>query len=369
MEPRKVAYVTPLYFDDTSCIGGGERYPLNVAMGVAAGSRGEFAVDLISFGPNPGRRPISPGVDLVILRPSNRPANPLDVVSWDLPAALADADLVHIHSAYCRTAEVGLLVAKQRRLPVCITDHGGYSSGLGNGVGFLELADRIISNSDFGGSLYKTTTPVIVVKGGVDTTHFTPPPIGSPRDRLLYVGRLLPHKGIDTLIAATPPDLKLTVCGRPYHAGYFELLQRLAIGKDVEFVTGADDDAILALYRRAWVNVLPSVYQDCYGGTHIAPELMGFTLQEAMACGAPAICSRVGAMPEYVDHGVNGFVFDTPAELTGQLRELAGNPRLVAKMGRAARRVAEREYDKDVVGAKVAAIYRGLLAKSEEVAA
>ena len=65
---------------------------------------------------------------------------------------------------------------------------------------------------------------------------------------------------------------------------------------------------------------------------------MGFTLLEAMACGTPAICSRVAAMPEFVLDGETGFVFDDLPELTDRLRALADDPDLVDRMGRQARR-------------------------------
>ncbi len=68
-------------------------------------------------------------------------------------------------------------------------------------------------------------------------------------------------------------------------------------------MTDADDATIRDLYHRSWATVLPSVYQDCFGGNHVAPELMGLTLLESMASGTPAICSRVGAMPEFVREG------------------------------------------------------------------
>ena len=73
--------------------------------------------------------------------------------------------------------------------------------------------------------------------------------------------------------------------------------------------------------------MLPSVYRDCYGHAHLAPELMGLTLLEAMACGTPAICSRVAAMPEFIREGETGFVFDTPEDLARQLRAPRGRPR------------------------------------------
>ena len=368
---RKIAYLTPLYFDEKSCLGGGERYPLNLAIGVVHASGGTCEVELVSYGDAPFRKSLRPGVSLRVLRADNRPANRLDSVSWELPAAIAEADLVHIHMAYTRSNEMALLLAKQQRKPICLTDHGGLSSTIGQNLGSIELADRIIAYSDFGASLYGTKKPIHVVKGGVDGDLFTPAAAPScvERDRVLYVGRLLPHKGIDNLIEALPPELPLTLCGRPYHEDFYNRLLKLAEGKKVEFVTDADDETILNLYRRAWVNVLPSVYQDCYGNTYLAPELMGFTLLEAMACGTPAISSRVGAMPEFIREGETGFVFNDLQELTARLRLLAGNPSLVESMGRTARQSIDDDFSLKIAGRKFWEIYQGLVSKSREAAA
>jgi glycosyltransferase involved in cell wall biosynthesis len=137
----------------------------------------------------------------------------------------------------------------------------------------------------------------------------------------------------------------------------------------VEFITDADDDTIRDLYGRAWVNVLPSVYLDCYGIPYLAPELMGFTLLEAMACGTPVICSRVAAMPEFVIEGETGFIFDNQDQLTEQLLKLAEDPHLVEKMGWQARLAVEQQYDLKVAGAKLWAVYESLLSEYMEVAA
>ncbi len=217
MAPRKVAYFTPLYFDDTSCIGGGERYPVNMATGVVLSSESRYHVDIISYGPQSGIRPLCPGVRLRILRAERPPRNPLDAVSWEVPGVVGEMDLVHIHAAYTRSSEVAILASKQQRKPICLTDHGGHSSWLGHSVDFLELVDQIVAQSAFCASFFRTTRPIRVIKGGVDGEAFRPPAIRPPRDRVVYVGRLLPHKGIDRLIRALPPGLPLTVCGRPYH--------------------------------------------------------------------------------------------------------------------------------------------------------
>jgi glycosyltransferase involved in cell wall biosynthesis len=264
--------------------------------------------------------------------------------------------------AYARSSEVALLAAKQQRKPICLSDHGGHSSWLGHNIGFLELVDQIVAYSDFGAKFYRTTRPIEVVKGGVDGHAFAPSYPRPIRDRITYVGRLLPHKGIDRLIRALPEHLPLTICGRPYHEPYFALLRELARGKQVEFRTGATDDEIRGLYARAWANVLPSVHRDCYGNVYQAPELMGLTLLESMACGTPAIASNLAAMPEFIEHGVTGFVFDDEDELRRQLERLATHPDMVERIGAAARERVETVFDLKVVGHQIVNIYDRLIA-------
>jgi glycosyltransferase involved in cell wall biosynthesis len=354
---KKVVYLTPMYFDDRSYIGGGERWPLNMAIGVAESSGGAYEVEILSYGPEPFRKVLHPGVTLRVMHTDPRPRNPLDGVSWEAVEALGEADIVHVMQAFTRSSEVGYILARLFQKPIVVTDLGGTSSSLGIHLGALELADRVVCYSDFLADMLKTTTPKVTIKGGVDARKFAPPTDRPTRDRVLYVGRLLPHKGIDRLVRACPPDVPLTVCGRPYHPAYFELLRELAVGKQVEFVTEASDEVIRDLYARAWVNVLPSTYKDCYGYVYAAPELMGLTLLEAMACGTPVICARVGAMPEFVRDNETGYVFDTEGQLTDQLRLLAGDPARADRMGRAARHVVETEYDLRVCGERLAEVY------------
>src|SRR5712675_72235 len=93
---------------------------------------------------------------------------------------------------------------------------------------------------------------------------FSPPdPSVLPRreKEVLFVGRLLPHKGVDDLIRAMPAELPLTIVGRAYDAHYLERLHELANGKRVTFRHDADDDGLVDAYQRARCVVLPSVYR------------------------------------------------------------------------------------------------------------
>ena len=125
---------------------------------------------------------------------------------------------------------------------------------------------------------------------------------------LLFVGRILPHKGINDFVDALERGMQGAVIGPAPYPAYFEDLQNRACGKRVVFRTDCDDAALVEAYRRAACVVLPSVYKDIYGGETRVPELLGQTLLEAMACGAPAICTDVASLPEVVDHGQTGLV-------------------------------------------------------------
>ena len=76
--------------------------------------------------------------------------------------------------------------------------------------------------------------------------------------RVLYVGRVMRHKGIDVLIDALPPRMGLDVVGRVYDPEYAALLRERAEGRDVRFVHDASDEVVAEHYRRALVTVLPS---------------------------------------------------------------------------------------------------------------
>jgi glycosyltransferase involved in cell wall biosynthesis len=221
---------------------------------------------------------------------------------------LQRADVVHCHQIHATATTMAAEFCRRTGKKVFVTDLGG---GPGSGMNRVndELFDAHLHISRFSQSLWRDhKTPSVLISGGVDSTRFHPADVPPAEFRAVFVGRILPHKGIDVLLRALPDDMPLDVIGRAYDARYLEDLYGLASGKLVSFITGLDDDSLPDAYRRASCVVLPSVYRTMYGDESFAPELLGQTLLEGMATGLPAICTEVGAMPEVVVDGVTGFV-------------------------------------------------------------
>jgi glycosyltransferase involved in cell wall biosynthesis len=201
-----------------------------------------------------------------------------------------------------------------------------------------------------------------VIYGGVDTDKFSPSAeqsatAGRPA---LFVGRLLPHKGVNYLIEAVPADMPLTIFGAAFDGGYFADLQTLARGKDVRFVLRGNDNDLVGAYRSALCVILPSVYRAVTGAESKVPELLGQTLLEGMACGLPAICTAVGAMPEVVEDGITGFVVppNDPAALRAKILWLRNHPSEAQTMGAAARRRVLEQFTWPATVTRCLEVYR-----------
>lgn len=144
----RIAYLAPLYVDERPERMASVEPLLNLARSVVRRGGQTCSIELIAFGPEAREQAIECGVRLRVLPIAYRDGHPLDVLSWDLPLALAQADVVHIHQAHTHTGEMGLLLAKLQRKPVCLSVRGQASSGLGEAVNFHALADCLVELDD-----------------------------------------------------------------------------------------------------------------------------------------------------------------------------------------------------------------------------
>jgi glycosyltransferase involved in cell wall biosynthesis len=264
---------------------------------------------------------------------------------------LDNADVVHCHQIHATSSIMAAEYSKRTGKRVFVTDLGGGPSGDASRA-HDALFDAHLHISAFSQRLWeKSRTRSILISGGVDTERFRPAAEPPGEFRAIFVGRILPHKGIDVLIDAMPDDMQLDVIGRAYDDRYFADLKDRARGKRVSFVTDLADDNLPDAYRGASCVVLPSAYRTIYGDESFAPELLGQTLLEGMASGLPAICTDVGAMPEIVVDGATGFVIPDRdvAALRNKLSWLRDNPDAAARIRKAARHHAVQHFSWETV--------------------
>jgi D-inositol-3-phosphate glycosyltransferase len=159
---------------------------------------------------------------------------------------------------------------------------------------------------------------IAVIPCGVDTALFAPGDQAAARDalgldarpRLLYVGRLAPIKGLETLLdgmarlRAAGSRAQLCIVGgdtdEPLDGHEGELrarLSRLDLRDTVTFVGAQPQERLRAWYVAADATVLPSYY-----------ESFGMVALEAMACGSPVVASRVGGLQTTVRDRVTGLL-------------------------------------------------------------
>lgn len=336
--------VPALFGHDDGVVGGAERYALELARHMAD----ETPTTLVSFGDRERRESIGNLKIQVIGGPWYVRGQRTNPISPSLISEIRQADIVHCHQQHVLASSFAALVGKLTRRRVFVSDLGGGGWDISAYVstdrwyrGHLHISEY--SRKIFG---HASQPWAHVILGGVDTEKFSPDETVVRDGTALFVGRLLPHKGVNDLVNAVAPDMPLELIGQPGDPKFLADLKELAAGKRVSFRHDCNDDEIVQAYREALCVVLPSVYQTMYGAESRVPELLGQTLLEGMACGTPAICTNVASMPEVVEDGVSGFVVppNDSAALGQKLRWLREHPAETKTMGHAARRRALEKF-------------------------
>jgi len=226
------------------------------------------------------------------------------------------------------------------------------------------------------------TRRVVVIPPGVDTSRFYPIPsdeakefVGVPRDRnmLLFVGRVEPLKGIDTLLEAMAllkqqgaldrHPMCVAVIGGDPDAGPDRItdemgrLKTMSASLDIEdvvtFLGKRDQDTLQYYYSAAVAVVVPSHY-----------ESFGLVALEAMACGRPVVASETGGLAFLVRDNETGF--HVPAgdaqAMADRLRRLVEDEVLRTRLGRQAAEYA-RNYAWPLIADQILSLYGTLLKK------
>jgi D-inositol-3-phosphate glycosyltransferase len=249
----------------------------------------------------------------------------------------------------------------------------------------LRRADRIVAatlaeKTQLRFLYHASDHKMVIIPPGVDTCHFYPIPadeakqfIGlKPEDRMvLFVGRIEPLKGVDTLIhAVSCPDIQrlhhpvhlAIIGGEPdalpenmteEMARLQKLCDDLCMERMVVFLGKRGQDTLPYYYSAAEVLVMPSLY-----------ESFGMVALEAMACGTPVVASDVGGLGYLVQDGQTGYTIpdSDPAALCDKLSHLLGDSHLRETMGSDAAQYA-LNYAWGKIAAQMVEVYRELAVK------
>lgn len=306
-------------------------------------------------------------------------------------------DLVHCHNIYHQLTPSIIGAAKKRGVPVVLTLHdykpvcptynrlradaapcsdcmgGDFSQvvknrcaegSLGKSVlmyaeavvqramGNYEKVDAFVAPSRFMQDAIANRVPrerVKLLYNGIDLGNITPE--YDDDGYVLYLGRLVREKGVETLLKAhadAAGKWRLVV------AGTGPLGDALKTRYDPQvFVGHLQGDVLKNMIRRAAVVVVPSEwYENC-----------PMSVIEAMAYGKPVVGSRMGGIPELVEEGRTGFLFEAgnAGQLSDAVATLMAQPELRRLMGAAARVRVEKEFSLDRHNAGLMNIYQSVL--------
>jgi hypothetical protein len=232
---------------------------------------------------------------------------------------------------------------------------------------------------------------IAVIPAAANIARFRPIPRDQARRRLgldardlvvVYVGRMLPRKGVRNLVrafalleertrsqagACPGQPLKLLLVGGESRGDDAAATPEIGVLRELAVDLGVADRVLFAGKRQ------PDELPDFYSAGDVVVttpwyEPFGLTPLEAMACGRPVIGSAVGGLSFTIQDGATGMLVPPrdPAALAASIHQLLAQPRLRAAMGHAARRRVEREFTWENVARRTEALYQALLAAHDQ---
>ncbi|MBU1998452.1 MAG: glycosyltransferase family 4 protein [Candidatus Omnitrophota bacterium] len=175
-----------------------------------------------------------------------------------------------------------------------------------------------------------------------------------PVHYILFVGRIVPEKGIDCLIKAfngIQANIRLLIAGGPgFMHSYLSYIKSVACTNSrIEFLGAVDTITLQSLYSNAYLFVLPSEV-----------EGLSVSLQEAMSYGRCVLASDIPESREALEEC--GFYFKTGdfIDLRNKVQYLIDNPGIVSKTGLKARELVKRKYCWDKVINDLDELYQSL---------
>ena len=181
---------------------------------------------------------------------------------------------------------------------------------------------------------------------------------------LTFLGRLDSVKGIFDLIHAASilkerkKSFVLNIAGEGERQKCIEMINNYNLKNYVKLLGWVDGDDKKKMFRFTDIFVLPSYY-----------ESFGIVLVEAMSYKIPIVASNGGQIPEVVENGINGMLFDAGdvEQLANAIERMMEDENLRTRLGRNGRFNAMENYSREVFGNKIQDLYNKLYSKTKDI--
>ena len=177
--------------------------------------------------------------------------------------------------------------------------------------------------------------------------------------RILFVGRIVPDKGIEWLLKAlakTNPNIHLDIAGEGWIKSKMEkLAKKIGLNERITWHGWCNKDKLETLYQQCLAVVFPSLW----------PEPAGLVTLEAYAHYRPIIASSIGGIPEYVQNSKTGILIPPNhiQNLADAINELATNYHKSRLMGEEGQQWFQQEFSLDLHIHKLEKIYSQTIAE------
>lgn len=283
-------------------------------------------------------------------------------------------DVIHAHWLIPQGL-VALRLKRRFAIPYVVTSHGGDLFGLRGRV--LNALKRRVAASSSAMTVVSSAMrqeaaaiglqppELAVLPMGVDLRKRFVPGAADERvsDELLFVGRLVPKKGLPHLLDALPrvlatrPSVRLNIAGfGPEEASLRAQASRLGIESSVNFLGAMPQASLPQLYRRASVFVAPFI-RDGSGNQEGLPVV----LMEAIGCGCPVVVGEVAGVHDLLGDAASEVCVDAKnaTALATAILATLDDPERATEQAKRIRDAAVSRVDWDVIGGG----YAGLIAR------
>jgi glycosyltransferase involved in cell wall biosynthesis len=310
--------------------------------------------------------------------------------SWDAPfpifspallpalfKAVKQADIVHIHDAFYISSFWAAVIAKMYRKPIVLTQHVAM---IAHPSRFVVMVEKVVYATS-GALIFRLSNVIIAFNdrierfltergvpkkkmvalfNGVDTNIFHPVALEEKQNLkkqlgfalnkkiLLFVGRFIPKKGFDKILAAKSADYQIVCAGGAAPSGEFN--------EDVIFLGKLDQKDLARVYQAADVFMLPS-----------KSEGFPLSIQEAMASGLPIITTDDSGYMRYgFDKKYISLIDDTNKEsLRDAIYEIYHDDELLKEMGRYSAEYATQHFDWSMAISELDKLYEKCLRRKK----